>query len=114
MQLTWSIVASVVLFILAKRRQWNVRQSIKRASRRITGRPNPPSRKEEAARRKRSGVIAGSHPGTRAAYPPGQKRGVVVEVKDVEKGSLDHGTPAQTKKPRENTWFGRLQGNDWK
>jgi hypothetical protein len=39
---------------------------------------------------------------------------VVVEVKDEEKGPLDYGTPPKTKKPRENTWIGRLWGNDWK
>lgn len=114
--LTVLIVASVVLFILAKRRQWNIRQSIKRASRRLTGRTNPPSSKQQAAKKKRSGIVAGtgSQSGTRAAYPPGEKRGVVVEVKDEEKGPLDYPAPPKTEKPKQNAFAGKLWSNNWK
>ena len=111
-------IASIVLFVLAKRRQWNVRASIKRASRRLTGRDPGPTPSEVAAKRKRSGVVAGSRSekrdtGVRSA-PPGHKRGLVVEVRDEERGPLDYGTPPVTTKPKENTWAGRLWGNNWK
>ena len=103
-------VASVVLYILAKRRQWNIRQSIKRASRRLTGKSAP---KDDAMRKKRSGIVAGSQSkSTRAAYPPGQKRAVVVEVKDEEKGPLDYPSPPKTKDP--NGLAEKLRGNNWK
>ena len=111
--LTSLTVASIVLYVLAKKRQWNVRQSIKRASRRLTGRQDTSSRRSEAERRKRSGIVAGSKPGVKAADPPGHKRGVVVEVEDEEKGPLDYGTPPKTKKPREKSRIQRLWGNDW-
>lgn len=102
-------IASIVLFVLAKRRQWNVRASIRRASRRLTGRDPGPKPSEVAARRKRSGIVAGMERGE------GRKGGVVVEVRDeVEKGPLGYGVGPVTKKPREGTWVGRLGGNDWK
>ncbi|SMR51174.1 unnamed protein product [Zymoseptoria tritici ST99CH_1E4] len=41
-----------VLFVVAKRRQWNIRQSIQRASRRLTGRGNPkPSAMDRQSKR---------------------------------------------------------------
>lgn len=51
-------VASTVLFVIAKRRQINIRQSIVRMSRRMTGRGPPPARRDNQARRadKRSGI----------------------------------------------------------
>lgn len=110
-------IASIVLFVLAKRRQWNVRASIKRASRRLTGRDPGPKPSEIAARKKRSGMVAGTSRsrGEGPERETGQKRGVMVAVKDdVEKGPLDYGVGPTTKKPRENTWVGRLWGNNWK
>ncbi len=103
-------IASIVLFVLAKKRQWNVRASIKRASRRLTGRDPGPTRKEAEARRKRSGVVAGGRGGERM----GGKREVTVEVKDEELGPLDYGKAPTTKRPGESGWVGRLWGNDWK
>ena len=70
-------VASIVLYVVAKRRQWNVRQSIRRASRRLTGRNGNVSRRSEMDKRKRSGIIGGAKPGVKAAHPPGHKRGLV-------------------------------------
>jgi hypothetical protein len=69
-----------VLFVVAKRRQWDIRQSIKRASRRLTGRGNPkPSASDRQS--KRGGVQMKGIPSRE-----GQKRGAFVEVKDAEKG----------------------------
>jgi len=99
-------ILSITLFIVAKRRQWKVRESIKRASRRLTGRTAP---KSEAQRRKRSGMVAGAGRGQRA--PPGtrlvlRKEGVIseTELKDVEKGEGKSS----------NGWASRLGRNDWK
>lgn len=68
----------------------------------------------EAAKRKRSGIAAPN--GTPRVGGGGreQKRGVVVEVQDDVTGPLDYGTRPKTRDPKENTWVGRLWGNDWK
>ncbi|KAL1610650.1 hypothetical protein SLS60_002320 [Paraconiothyrium brasiliense] len=74
-------VASAVLFWLAKKRQWDVRQSLRRASRRITGRSTADL---SAAKRqnRRTGVRLDSPPAGRRARP-GQE-------KDLEKGLSDN------------------------
>jgi hypothetical protein len=111
-------IASIVLYVLAKRRQWNVRASLKRASRRLTGRSARSKPSDDAAKKKRSGIVAPNATPRPDANPTrsssNNKQSVVTEVKDVERGPLDYGTPPKTKKPRENTWVSRLWGNDWK
>jgi hypothetical protein len=52
-------------------------------------------------------------PGVKAVYPPGHKRGLVVDVRDPEKGPLDGGAPKNTK-ARENTWVKKVWGDGWK
>jgi hypothetical protein len=119
--LTHHTVASIILFIVAKRRQWTMRQTLTRASRRLTGRftqPKTPQTASAANRRsRRTGIRMGSppRPGVKAVYPPGHKRGLVVDVKDPEKGPqpLDGRAPTNTR-PRENTWIQRLWGDGWK
>lgn len=119
--LTHQTVASIVLFIVAKRRQWTMRQTLTRASRRLTGRftqPKTPQTASAANRRsRRTGIRMGSppRPGVKAVYPPGHKRGLVIDVKDPEKGPqpLDGRAPTNTR-PRENTWIQRLWGDGWK
>lgn len=97
---------------MAKRRNWNIRQSIKRASRRLTGRKDDP--RSERDKRKRSGMVAGSKKsGTTAAHPPGSKHGIAVEVKDVEKGQAD-GNGGGANGIHRDTWLKKLQGNNWK
>lgn len=46
-------------------------------------------------------------PGVTAIKPPGHKRGLVVDVKDVEKGPA----PAGEKK---KTWLKKFWDDDWK
>lgn len=106
---------SIVLFILAKRRQWNVRASISRASRRLTGRA-PKNQAFSQSRDRRTGVYAGGarkvSPGVVAIKPPGHKRGLVVDVNDVEKGPL-YSTASINDRPKE-TWTKKLWANGWK
>lgn len=47
--------------------------------------------------------------GVHAVRPPGQKRGLVINVDDLEKGSRDAGS-----KPGKKAWVEKLWGNDWK
>ncbi|KAF2171418.1 hypothetical protein M409DRAFT_18535 [Zasmidium cellare ATCC 36951] len=105
-------VATTTLFIIAKRRQWNIRASIRRASRRFTGRGPP--RNSIDRRSKRAGFQLDSTPASR-----GHKRGLMVEVKDVEKGqggSVGGGGDVQKPKGAMDAegWKGRLWRNDWK
>ncbi|KAJ4349542.1 uncharacterized protein N0V89_008158 [Didymosphaeria variabile] len=84
--LTSHAVASAVLFWLAKKRQWDVRQSLRRASRRITGRSTADL---SAAKRqnRRTGV--------RLDSPPAGRRNRPGPEKDLEKGLSEnpqHGT----------------------
>lgn len=114
-------VTSIVLFIVAKRRQWTMRQTLTRVSRRLTGRFGQPKTPQTASAvnrsSRRTGIRMGSppRPGVKAVYPPGHKRGLVVDVKDPEKGPqpLDGKAPKNTR-PRENTWIQRLWGDGWK
>ncbi|KAF2796925.1 hypothetical protein K505DRAFT_236687 [Melanomma pulvis-pyrius CBS 109.77] len=66
--------ASAILFWLAKKRQWNVRQSIRRASRRLTGRSDVTNKRQN----RRTGVRLNS--------PPPSKNAMSRQDKDVEKG----------------------------
>lgn len=78
-------VASTVLFVVAKRRQWNIRASIARASRRLTGRAPAKDPERDVARSRRTGTYFGTPPkaGVKAVLPPGHKRGLVVDVQSV-------------------------------
>lgn len=107
--LTTTTVLSITLFMIAKKRQWRVRESIKRASRRLTGRPVGPRPRSEVDRRKRSGVVAGAR-----RAPPGtplvqQKRTAVsaTELADLEKGDGAKGEAGKG-------WLGMMRGNNWK
>ena len=84
--LTLCSVGSAVLFWVAKKRQWDVRQSIRRASRRMTGRSTAdlPSKREN----RRTGVRLNSPP--RPNRKPEPER-------DVEKGVIHSGGPPTTK-----------------
>ena len=99
-------ITSIVLFVLAKRRQWNVRASLKRASKRLTAKG-----REDAARRKRSGIAAPNGTPRVGGDGRGQKRGTVVEVKDEEGGAVEYGMEP---KAIESSWVKRLWRNDWK
>ncbi|QIX01572.1 hypothetical protein AMS68_007089 [Peltaster fructicola] len=78
-------IASTVLFVVAKRRQWNIRASIARASRRLTGRAPAKDPERDVARSRRTGTYFGTPPkaGVKAVLPPGHKRGLVVDVQSV-------------------------------
>ncbi|KAF2735861.1 hypothetical protein EJ04DRAFT_401405, partial [Polyplosphaeria fusca] len=73
---------SAVLFWLAKKRQWDVRQSLRRASRRLTGRSDVATKRQN----RRTGM--------RLASPPASAR----RERDVEKG-----VPASGQKDRTGT-----------
>ncbi|KAF2202822.1 hypothetical protein GQ43DRAFT_412931 [Delitschia confertaspora ATCC 74209] len=75
---------SAVLFWLAKKRQWDVRQSIRRASRRLTGRSTAANTKRQ---NRRTGVRLNS--------PPPSKR-VGNRQRDLEKGAPASGPRGQT------------------
>jgi len=77
-------VASATLFYLAKKRQWDVRQSFRRASRRLTGRPDV-SKVNRQTRRT----------GVRMASPPPPAKNM---LRDLEKG-----TPAGSEKGKTTT-----------
>lgn len=101
---------------MAKRRQWDVRGSIARASRRLTGRGGESSRHATAAdKRKRSGIIAGSTPakGVSDKTLPSHKRGPVAHVSDEEKGK-DESETVESKQAKGVPWTERLWGNDWR
>lgn len=124
-----AIVASTALYFIAKRRQWNVRASLARASRRLTGRFVPSTSststttkagaaKEDRARR-RTGVrmvsptrrnmgveMAGVGSGGRGRD---LEKGVVTEVRGVDAVERRQG-----QRPREKSWIARLWGNGWK
>ncbi|KAF9729585.1 hypothetical protein PMIN01_12449 [Paraphaeosphaeria minitans] len=70
-------VSSAVLFWLAKKRQWDVRQSLRRASRRLTGRSTV-DRPATKRQNRRTGV--------RLASPPAGRRKQPGREKDLEKG----------------------------
>lgn len=108
-----SAVASAVLFFVAKRRQWNIRASLARASRRLTGRFGAAAAPGTPRRARGTGVRMVS-PQRAGAPAQGRKRGFVVEVtggRDVEKGMrVDEGRL----RPGEKSWVARLWGNGWK
>nr|POF20126.1 hypothetical protein CFP56_71748 [Quercus suber] len=106
-------IASTVLFVLAKRRQWNVRASIGRASRRLTGRFGGDKRDSLAERKdRRTAIYAGgprkvSPPRVVAIKPPGHDRGLVVNVQDVEKGPL-YDTRSADSGSSKSTWTSKF------
>lgn len=105
------VVASTILFVIAKRRQWKVRDSIRRISRRVTGRGVGPS-KSDIEKRKRSGAVMSSRgPEASLVKPHGHKRAVAVEVGNVEPGTLSN---VPNEPVVEKRWTQRLWSNDWK
>ncbi|KAK0248509.1 hypothetical protein LTS09_016330 [Friedmanniomyces endolithicus] len=112
-------IASTILFVVAKRRQWDIRASIRRASRRITGRGGaPPTPRTPGANNRRTAVTAGRLASPRvdgrSAKHAGHTAGLGVGVgaRDVEKGRLGIGASG-TAKPQGRGWQ-KLWGNDWK
>ncbi|OCK77684.1 hypothetical protein K432DRAFT_284058, partial [Lepidopterella palustris CBS 459.81] len=83
--------ASVVLFYLAKKRQWDVRQSLRRASRRLTGRSDVSKVDRQTNRQNR-------RTGVRIASPPPSARKTNQREHDLEKG-----VPAAGEKGRTTT-----------
>jgi hypothetical protein len=69
------LVASGTLWWLAKKRQWDVRASIRRASRRFTGR-SVPDKSQQNRQNRRTGIRLNSPPPGKAAN----------KMRDVEKG----------------------------
>ncbi|KAH9876685.1 hypothetical protein J1614_003817 [Plenodomus biglobosus] len=88
-------IASATLWWLAKKRQWDVRQSIRRASRRITGRA-PLDNPKQTRENRRTGIRLNSP-------PPGKKAGNPRSDRDVEKGF-----PLSQKEPRLTTTISSL------
>ena len=80
-------VASGTLWWLAKKRQWDVRASIRRASRRFTGRGNA-DKSQQNRQTRRTGIRLNSP-------PPGKNAN---KIRDVEKG-----LPMTNKEPRTTT-----------
>ncbi|KAK3642211.1 hypothetical protein LTR56_001190 [Elasticomyces elasticus] len=112
-------IASTILFVVAKRRQWNIRASIRRASRRLTGRSGAPPTPRTPGRSNRqttmnAGRLASPRVDGRHANHPGYKAGpaAVVAERDVEKGGFGI-EMSSTKKPKGGAWE-KLKGNDWK
>lgn len=109
-------VTSTILFVVAKRRQWDIRGSIRRASRRLTGRSGAPPTPRTPGRSNRrtvvnAGPLASPRVDGRPAKHPGYKAGpaAMVQVRDAEKGPLDNGVPGDGK-----GWGGvwqKLSGN---
>ncbi|EUC44071.1 hypothetical protein COCMIDRAFT_77598, partial [Bipolaris oryzae ATCC 44560] len=78
-------IASGVLWWLAKKRQWDVRASIRRASRRFTGRSTVDNKQNRSDRR--TGIRLNSP-------PPGRNTN---KMRDIEKGlPIPHKTPQTT------------------
>ncbi|KAF2726196.1 hypothetical protein K431DRAFT_299296 [Polychaeton citri CBS 116435] len=107
-------VSTLALFIVAKRRQWTIRQTLKRASRRLTGRAgaNPDRRPHERAARRTAVRFVGASPpmpqngrDVPPPYQPGHKRGLVVDIDAAEKGVGN----AATTKPKKS-WANPLVG----
>ncbi|KAF2207931.1 hypothetical protein CERZMDRAFT_101954 [Cercospora zeae-maydis SCOH1-5] len=98
-------VASTVLWVLAKRRQWNVRQSIKRASRRLTGRAARDATRERQS--KRGGMQMSSD------MERGHKRGLIVQVNDTGKESRSASQARNAQAEVKGKWTEKLWRNDW-
>ncbi|KAF2124014.1 hypothetical protein P153DRAFT_371318 [Dothidotthia symphoricarpi CBS 119687] len=81
-------IGSASLWWLAKKRQWDVRQSIRRASRRITGRSTVNNTKNRENRRT----------GIRLNSPPPGKNSKPTQTRDLEKG-----VPMSSKVPKMTT-----------
>ncbi|KAK0249222.1 hypothetical protein LTS09_015589 [Friedmanniomyces endolithicus] len=112
-------IASTILFVVAKRRQWNIRASIRRASRRITGRRGaPPTPRKPGANNRRTAVNAGRLASPRVDGRPAKhvghtaRPGAGVAARDLEKGGLGVGATGAAKPQglgRQKLW-----GNDGK
>ncbi|KXS94169.1 hypothetical protein AC579_605 [Pseudocercospora musae] len=88
-------IVTLSLFIIAKRRQWTMRQTLKRASRRLTGRGGQrPAAVDRQSRRAGLAMTA----------QQGHKRGLVIAVKDVEKAG---GTRAPRDSGNWSEWIKR-------
>ncbi|CAK3997115.1 Hypothetical predicted protein [Lecanosticta acicola] len=101
-------VTTTALFVIAKRRQWTMRQTMRRASRKVADglktpltprfpRTPAPVHNDDKRRTKRSGVQMES-------IPAKQGRGVVVEVKQTQQPGANKG----------EGFMGKLRGNDWR
>ncbi|KAI5369713.1 hypothetical protein Slin15195_G005890 [Septoria linicola] len=99
-------IASTVLWVLAKRRQWNIRQSIKRASRRFTGRAARDATRDRQS--KRAGLQMSHIPAQR-----GHKGGIDVRVKDAEKGTTNKPIGDEKSTKQQSGWTEKLWRNDW-
>lgn len=119
-------VASTVLFVIAKRRQINIRQSIIRASRRLTGRfgDSKSAKQDNYTRRggrqdsytRRGGQQFGKSSYTvNASGPLTEKNNTKLDVKPVPRMAdpLRGKAPVNTK-PREHAWVKNLWGGSWK
>ncbi|KAF2641067.1 hypothetical protein P280DRAFT_398191 [Massarina eburnea CBS 473.64] len=109
-------VGSAILFWIAKKRQWDVRQSLRRASRRMTGRSTadlPSTRREN----RRTGIRLDAAPPPRNARQQQQRPN---QERDVEK-ALEGGRGKNTTKitstfdvdtptPKTKGWTGGLMG----
>ncbi|KAF1850210.1 uncharacterized protein K460DRAFT_372525 [Cucurbitaria berberidis CBS 394.84] len=84
-------IGSATLFWLAKKRQWDVRQSIRRASRRLTGRATTDVSKQNRNNR-RTGIRLNSP-------PPGKNAG----SKPKQEHDLEKGFPMSNKQPKTTT-----------
>ncbi|OQO13296.1 hypothetical protein B0A48_01524 [Cryoendolithus antarcticus] len=131
-------IASTILFVVAKRRSWTIRETLRRGSQRLTGRgpTAPPS-----SSRKGGVMIAdrGSRKAIRIDSPQrqpqrgglegkgwGHKRGVVVDRRerggDLEKGKMPGVGNRQVRvldgrgagARREKGWVGKVWGGGWK
>ncbi|KAK1056425.1 hypothetical protein LTR74_014903 [Friedmanniomyces endolithicus] len=112
-------IASTILFVVAKRRQWDIRASIRRASRRITGRRGaPPTPRTPGANNRRTAVNAGRPASPRVDGRPAKHvghtagPGAGVAARDLEKGGLGVGATGAAK-PQALGWQ-KLWGNDGK
>ncbi|KAI9818764.1 MAG: hypothetical protein M1827_007584 [Pycnora praestabilis] len=91
-------IASAILFYLAKKRSWEIRKSIRRSARRLTG--NFKTSKSQQASRKRQGLSR-----IPEATPISRK------TQDVEKGKVQMSTfEVEAPTPKERSWRQALWG----
>ncbi|KAI9748940.1 MAG: hypothetical protein M4579_007066 [Chaenotheca gracillima] len=87
-------ISSAVLFYLAKKRQWEIRRSIRRSARRLTG--NFTNAKARSANRKASGL-------SRLADDPPRKKNV-----DIEKGNTKVTSTFEIESPTSQPWTSKV------
>ncbi|KAF2764250.1 hypothetical protein EJ03DRAFT_378780 [Teratosphaeria nubilosa] len=119
-------ITSTILFVLAKRRQWNVRASIARASRRLTTGLRTPAgprtpRAGGGASNRRTATVSAGRLGVggdrRDVDTPSYKRGFNVGMRelDAEKGNVVWaGRVPESTRAKEGGWVARMWGNEWK